>query len=175
MGKQPVDAGHAHVVQPHHLAAQHLGGERRLLGHGDVAGAAGGDDDFSDAVGLGKSPHNAHPCVLMVVQFPCAADIGRRFGGHSGDEDAVLTVGAHGVDDAADLLRGLPRAVDHLCRALPHLPVQIDLRVADVLEGGLFQFQHGVVHAGFPGLDGFQKLSDFRVHLRTSRFSRTLS
>ena len=40
---------------------------------------------------------------------------------------------------------------------------------------GVFQLQHGVVHAGFPGLDGFQKLSDFRVHLRTSRFSRTLS
>ena len=111
----------------------------------------------------------------MIVQLPGAADVGRRLGGHSGDEDAVLTVGAHGVDDAADLLRGLPRTVDHLCRALPHLPVQIDLGEADILEGGLFQFQHGVVHAGFPGSDGFQQLSDFRVHLRTSRFSRTLS
>ena len=175
MGKQPVDAGNPHVVQPHHLAAQHLGCQRRFLGHGDVAGAAGGDDDFSDAVGLGQSPHNAHPGVLVIVQLPGLPNIGRRFGGHSGDEDAGLAVGEHGVDDAADLLRGLPRAVDHFRRALAHLPVQVDLGVADVLEGGFFQLQHGVVHAGFPGLDGFQKLSDFRVHLRTSRFSRTLS
>ena len=72
MGKQPVDAGHAHVVQPHHLAAQHLCRQRRFLGYGDVAGAAGGDDDFSDAVGLGQSPNEGRIFLddLEITKYP---------------------------------------------------------------------------------------------------------
>ena len=137
MGKQPVDAGHPTSYS-----------RTTSLPSTCAVSAA------SSATGMSLVPPVAMTTFPMPSGWgsPPTMPTGRPYGspvpvccrhrppprGHSGDEDAVLTVGAHGVDDAADLLRGLPRTVDHLCRALPHLPVQIDLRVADVLEGAFF-------------------------------------
>ena len=70
---QPVQPGHAHIVDPLDLVAQRLGGQRGLLGHGDVAGPAGGHHDFAQPVRLGKIAHDPHPGVGMVINGELSA------------------------------------------------------------------------------------------------------
>ena len=146
-----MEPGHPHVVQPHHLVAQGLGGEGGLLGHRHVAGAAGGHHDLAGPVGGGQAAHDADAAHLVVGEGVGRVDGGGRLGGHAGDEDRILSPGPHGVHDLGDLLRGLARAVDHLGHPLAEPPVAVQLGKAQLLKGLQLQLEEGVVHLHLSG------------------------
>ena len=85
MGQQPVDTGHTHIVQPHHLAAQDFRGQRRFLCHRNITGAAGGNDHLADAVRLRDTAHNAYPGIRPVVQGNGLTDNGSSLRGQGSD------------------------------------------------------------------------------------------
>ena len=173
MCQQPVNAGYSHVVQPHHLAAQYFRSKGGFLRHRNVAGAAGGDDHLADAVRLREAAHDADLCLLSVVHRRGLGHKVRRLPGHPGDQNPVLPVTAHGFHNPRNLLGRLACTVNYFCRALPEFPVQVHLGIADVLKGGHFDFQKGIVYAGLSGLNVLQQFAKIRVHVLTSKSSNT--
>ena len=61
-----MDARHAHIVEAPHLVAEELRGERRLLGHGQIARAGAGDGHHSVPVGRGHAAEHDEPRRLVV-------------------------------------------------------------------------------------------------------------
>ncbi|MPN40578.1 hypothetical protein SDC9_188116 [bioreactor metagenome] len=74
MRQQPVQPRHAHVVKPYDPVAQHLGGQRRLLCHRNVAGAARGHDDGADTVRFRQFANDSNLRVGIIVQRICFFD-----------------------------------------------------------------------------------------------------
>jgi len=60
-----------------------------------------------------------------------------------------------------------------LSMGLPHLPVQINLGIANVRKGLILQNAHGVRHGYAAALNLLQKRFDVGVHFRASRSRRT--
>ena len=141
-----MEARHAHVVQAGDVVAQYLGGEGGFLGHGHIAGAAGGHHDGALAGDRGHVPHDAHPADLVVGEGQGLPHHPGGLGAHAGDEDGLLPLLAQGGGDVPDLRGGLARAVDHLGGTLAQAPVVIHLGEAQVLEGLHLQPQNGLVH-----------------------------
>ena len=161
IGQQPVNARHAHVVQTHHAAAQGLGGDRRLLRHGDVAGSAGADHHVARAVRLRHRPRDADAADRAVVQRMAAHHDFGLLRIQSGDQRGALARGLHAVQDAADLLGGLALAVDHLGRALAQRAVVVHLGVTDVRKGLGFERVQRLLGRKLPRLHPFEKLQCF--------------
>ena len=165
-----MDAGDPHVVEAHDLIAQHLRRDGGLLGHGDVAGAAGGHHDAALARGLGQFPDHACFGQRIKAQGQESCDMLRGLRGEAGDEHGFLPVFKHGLRDAEDVLPRLARAVDHLRHALADAAVQIHLGVvAELLDGLHLESQHRVPRTQRPVRDLAQQRSQFRfIHGQTS-------
>ena len=107
-----------HIVQAGDLVAQHFGGEGGLLGHGHVAGAAGGHHNGPLAGGGGHLPHNADAAHLVVGEGQI---LPHHLGGllrHAGDEDGLFPGLPHRGGNVVDLPGCFPSAVDDLRGAL---------------------------------------------------------
>ena len=169
-----VEPRHAHVVKAQDVVSQHPRRPVGLLGHGNVAGAAGGHHDLSQPRGSGEFPGDGQAGVFMVVNGVALGDFRRRLRREAGDEHRGLAVFGHGVEDAGDLRRGLPRAVDHLRRPLADLPVEIHLGIAQVFKGRFLEGVERLVHAHFPGFHALEQ-GFYILHGRTSKSSSTPS
>ena len=141
VGKKPVDAGDAHVVQAGDPVPEGFGRLRGLLGHRYVAGSARGHDDRPLPVRKRIFSDGPHPAQGIIGQGKRPADKGGRLRGHTGDQDSLLAVGAEILRDPQDLFRCLAGAVDHLGYALPHGPVQVCLGISEIVVGDLPQLQ----------------------------------
>lgn len=108
MVQGPVQARHPHIVQPQHFVAVDLRRQGGLLGHGDVAGAAGSDNDAADAVRLRQVADDAAPGLGPVIQGIHGGDLRRRLRRQAGDENGFLAVLAHDAHDADHLGDGFP-------------------------------------------------------------------
>ena len=170
-----VQARHPHIVQPQHFVAVDLRRQGGLLRYGDIAGAAGSDNDAADAVRLRHSADDAAAGILVIVQRVCGGDLLSRLRRQAGDENGPLAPPAHDADDADHLGRSLSRAVDHLRRALADAAVQVHFCIADVGEGLLFQGQQRVIHGHGPLAYALQHFADLAVHALASRSSHTAS
>lgn len=175
MVQGPVQTRHPHVIQPQHFVAVDLRRQGGLLRYGDIAGAAGGDNDAADAVRLRQVADDAAPGLGPVIQGIHGGDLRRRLRRQAGDENGFLAVLAHDAHDADHLGGGFSRAVDHLRRPLADAPVHIHLGITDVSEGLLFQGQQRLVYGHGALLHGLQQLSGIAVHPRPSKSSHTPS
>ena len=112
-----------HVIQPHDLISQNGCSEGGLLGHRNVAGAAGGNHDLSDPIRLEQRADDAAARVLVVIQRMRSAHNLRSFLGQPGDKDGLLPILLHRPGNAGDLFGRLACAVDDLCYSLAQLAV----------------------------------------------------
>ena len=175
MSEGAMQPGDADVVEPDDVVAEHGGGDRRFFGDGNIAGAAGGDDDGAEAVGFWQRTDDAAACVGVVGHGKMMANAARRVGGKPGDENGLFAMAEHGLSDAGDLLWRFVGAVDHFCDTLAQLAVHIHLGVADVFEGLFFERQQRVVDGNAAAGDIFQQLFDICAHGRTSRSREMVS
>ena len=95
MGQKPVNAGHAHIVEPLHPVAQKFCGLCRLFGHRQVAGAGGEHHHGADAARFRQGADAPDAAGGIIVQLHAAAYHVRRLGAHAGDEDGLLAPGEH--------------------------------------------------------------------------------
>ena len=122
------------------MAAQRLGRPGGLLGHGHVAGSAGGHGDGAHALDLpGRGHGDFRHGIVIRANLP--ADRLGLLRVQPRNEDVVRARVGQMPADADDLPGGLARAVDHLARALAHRAMVIDLGVAQILEG--LGLEHG--------------------------------
>ena len=169
MREQAVDAGHAHVVQPHHVVAQHLGRDGGLLGHRQIARAGGGYHDRPLAVGLGRLAQDAETRALAVSEreraraFQGAFDRGGLFGVEPGDQHALLPVLHERAAHARYLLGRLARTVHHLRHALAHAAMVVHRRVAQLRERGDAQRLLGLVDGGLARRDALEQLAQLSL------------
>ena len=175
MVQGPVQARHPHIVQPQHFVAVDLRRQGGLLGYGDIAGAAGSDNDAADAVRLRQVADDAAPGLGPVIQGIHGGNFRRRLRRQPGDENGFLAVLAHDAHDADHLGDGFSRAVDHLRRPLADAPMHVHFCIADVGKGLLLDGQQRVVHGHGALLHGLQQLSGIAVHPRPSKSSHTPS
>lgn len=108
MVQGPVQTRHPHIVQPQHFVAVDLRRQGGLLGYGDIAGAAGSDNDAADAVRLRQVADDAAPGIIVIVQRIRGGDLRRRLRRQPGDENGFLAVLAHHAYDADHLGGGFP-------------------------------------------------------------------
>ena len=79
---------------------------------------------------------------------------------HTGDEDVAAPTLPHSGGNAADLLRGLARPVNDLCRPLADTPVEVHLGVAQIRKGLGFELQQRVLRRGAPVGHGAQQVEN---------------
>ena len=145
--EQPVQAGHAHVVDPVDRGAVHAHGQRGLGRDGGVGGA--GADDRDRAARLRERPerHRAGDEVGGGVGQRArhhVEGLGVEAGGQHGAVGVPLVQGAQDRDHLVGRLAG---AVDDLGIAGPRGAVEVDAGEAEVAHTGV-----GLVHAeNLPG------------------------
>ena len=142
-----MDARHADVVEPLHPVAQELGGLGGLLGHGQIAGAGGQDDDGADAAGLRQGADAADVGGRVVVEVQPGPHVCGRLRAHPGNQHGLLAAGEHILGDGGNLLGGFAGAVNHLGGPLAEAPVVVHLGEAQIVEGGEFQMQQRLLGA----------------------------
>jgi len=156
-----MQSGNADIADAFHMVAHDFRGDRRFLGHRQIAGA--GADHRNEAWPLssrsrfdGDAPGN-----LMVTR---AAEFSAQntgvFGRDSSDQNALL-VGEQLRGDADDLDGRLARAKNHLRKAFAQRPVRIHLRKTKVGNGrGLKGAQH-LIAARAAGAKSLEQLNRF--------------
>jgi len=130
-----VQAGHAHIINPLHLVAHDVRGDRGFLSHGKVAGAGAQNRDLAGPLGELLSLHRGAPGRLVmnhVLEFPFQG--ARMIIGDPGHQDALF-VRVNPAGDLDDLVRRLAGAENHLGKALAQRPLGIDLGKSKVGHG----------------------------------------
>ena len=167
-------SGHSHIIQAYHLIAVSFSGQSRFLRHRNVRGSCGCHYDLSQSVRFRKLTDGADPCILSVIQlgigFPDFFCLFRR---KTGDQDRLYLMLQHSTDDAHHLLRCFSCTIDHLSCTLADSPMQIHLRVTDVLKRFFLDGKQCIIHGKLPVFHGFQCFSDLAVHPRTSKSKST--
>ena len=167
MTQQTVQSCHTHIIQAFYPVSKILRSQRRFLSHGDITGPSCGDEDGSRHIRLRQISPDADPCLRMIGDGEGFRHLPRSIFGQTGDQDPVLPRLLHGAKDTDDLLRGLALSVDDLRHTLTDAAVHIHLRIADIREGLLFQFQEGFLRGQYPGTDLLQYGSCISTHIRS--------
>jgi len=163
--EEPVEPGDSNVVDAVDIGPVKLGGDGRLLGHGEI-GRARRDH--------GDHPGEGHPCPAvhrdaagrLVIDGlrTDATDGAVHLGGRPGHEDA-LAPSRDPLHDGDHLLRGLPAAEHGLGKAPAQGPMVVDLGEPQVFVG-----QRGQALGGRLGSQGAvahlleQVLEASRIH-----------
>ena len=128
-----MDAGNADIVQAQDIVAESLRGHCRFLGDGDIARAAGGDDNTPLAARLGHFADYADARHAVILKRQLGFYILRRLFGQAGYEHGMLLVFEHCLCDTENMLLGLALAVYDLGHALADAAVVIHLGVVAYL------------------------------------------
>ena len=127
---------HADIIQACDRVSERLGRQRCLLRDGNVARAAGRDDDAPLAAGRRELADDADSGGAVIVQRKVRLQVGRRLRRQARDEDRALTAAQHLAGNAEDVFLCLALAEDDLRHPLTNAAVEIDLCVrADLLKG----------------------------------------
>ena len=154
-----MQAGHAHVHQPHDLAVHELGGQRRLLGHRRVRRPGAGHHDAGHGLHILAPVDDDDPGGLVVDGVGHGRDYrGGGILGYAGCEQPVRAA-EHRGGELGDLRRGLTVAEYHLGEALAEGAVVVDLGEAEVLVWARGEPLGGFVSRHAPGLDIGKQLS----------------
>ena len=133
MRQQPVQSGHAHIVEPGHAASERLGRARGLLGHGHIAGSAGRDGDIARQI-FPFRRGNAGLRQGIIIERHVLRHALCLVRAHSRNQ-YVFRARSHQMRaNAGDLLGRFASTVNHLARALPHRAVVIDHCIAQILK-----------------------------------------
>ena len=133
LGEEPMQAGHARVVDPLDAVPPHLRGHRRLLRDREIGGPGRDDDDEPDALGrLGIGDQEAGRRVPGDAK-PRRGGQGVHLRRGAGGEHVRVGLGQPG-EDRDDLLRRLAGAVHRLGRARAKGAMRVHAGVAQILE-----------------------------------------
>ena len=159
--QQPVQPGHAHIVNPLDAVAHDFRRHRRLLRHRQIAGAGADDADGSRALGQ-RFFFDGDATGEFVVNGPLEF-FAQRAGMCAGDaRDEHARFGRQDFrGDFDDLFRRLAGAENDLGKTFPERAVGVHLGKAEVGHGRRLEGLQDLVAADSAGAELFQQLNRF--------------